>query len=235
MIIFDEKEYYTKIFKINNKQIFAGDHVHISDKFKIGFGWEWTEGELIDFMAILIGADGKIISDDHLVFYNSSCRLKVTNPGACNELASPVKILSPLDFKEVSIESRPTDPEMSVIGDITYRTGAIPFEIKPDNDTWDIDLSKVHPDVVQIIFVANIFNSESNDRRRIADKMNFTRFYYSHQQGLETEYLYIPRGDYSSCGALEICSVSKNPDGWEIQPLGKGHENIKELFKKYLK
>ena len=230
---FDYKEYTANKFNIANKRIYKGDNVHIEDKLKIGFGWEWADGEPIDFMAILINSDGKIISDDHLVFYNSSHRLRVTNPGACNELAYPIEILTPKDFKEVEIESRPTDPEMSVIGDIVYCTGAIPFESKPDNDTWDIDLSKVHPDVECIVFCASIFASESNNQRRIGDRLNFIRFYYRHQQGLETEYLYIPIGDFSSYGALETCCLNKGIDGWDLIPLGNGYLSIHEIIKKY--
>ena len=37
----DFEKYYSDIFKIANRQIFAGDKVTIDNIFKIGFGYDW--------------------------------------------------------------------------------------------------------------------------------------------------------------------------------------------------
>ena len=69
---------YSDIFKIANRQIFAGDKVTIDNIFKIGFGYDWdfssslfNSGIEIDVFAFLVGSNGKVLSDNHIVFYNS--------------------------------------------------------------------------------------------------------------------------------------------------------------------
>lgn len=229
---FDNKEYLAKQFNIANKLIYRGDNVAIDHLFKIGFGYDWREGYNINGFAFILGTDDKIISSDHLVFYNSTLRLKVKNPGANPDLASPIEILSPDQFNDVYVESRATDPEISVIGSMEPRTGAIPFEIKPDNEIWDIDLSRLHPDAKKVIFGASIYDSDIRGLN-LADANLFTRLYYSYQQGLETEYLFIPNEDYKTCGAIEIFSIERSSKGWEVVGLGKGYQDMRDIMNKY--
>ena len=229
---FDNKEYLVKQFNIANKLIYRGDNVEIDHLFKIGFGYDWREGYNINGFAFILGVDDKIISSDHLVFYNSTLRLKVKNPGANPDLASPIEILSPDQFNDVYVESRATDPEISVIGSMEPRTGAIPFEIKPDNEIWDIDLSRLHPDAKKVVFCASIYDSDIRGLN-LADANLFTRLYYSYQQGLETEYLFIPNEDYKTCGAIEIFSIERSSKGWEVVGLGKGYQDMRDIMNKY--
>lgn len=229
---FDNKEYLVKQFNIANKLIYRGDNVEIDHLFKIGFGYDWREGYNINGFAFILGSDDKIISSDHLVFYNSTLRLKVKNPGANPDLASPIELLSPDQFNDVYVESRATDPEISVIGSMEPRTGAIPFEIKPDNEIWDIDLSRLHPDAKKVVFCASIYDSDIRGLN-LADANLFTRLYYSYQQGLETEYLFIPNEDYKTCGAIEIFSIERSSKGWEVVGLGKGYQDMRDIMNKY--
>lgn len=69
---------YSDIFKIANRQIFAGDKVTIDNIFKIGFGYDWdfspslfNTGIEIDIFAFLVGSNGKVLYDNQMVFYNS--------------------------------------------------------------------------------------------------------------------------------------------------------------------
>ena len=69
---------YSDIFKIANRQIFAGDKVTIDNIFKIGFGYDWdfspslfNTGIGIDVFAFLVGSNGKVLYDNQMVFYNS--------------------------------------------------------------------------------------------------------------------------------------------------------------------
>ena len=229
---YDYKEYIANEFNVANKRIYNGDNVEIDSLFKIGFGYAWREGYEINGFAFILGTDDKIISSDHLVFYNSNLRLKVKNPGADPNLVSPIEILSPEQFNDVYVESRATDPEISVIGSMEPRTGAIPFEVKPDDEIWDIDLSRLHPDAKRVVFCASIY--DSNERGLdLSDAELFTRLYYSYQQGLETEYLFIPNEDYSTSGAIEIFSIEKCPKGWKVVVLGKGYQDIGDIMNKY--
>ena len=229
---FDYREYLANKFSIANKRIYKGEKAEIDNLFKIGFGYDWREGYNINGFAFILGNDDKIISSDHLVFYNSTLRLKVKNPGADPDLVSPIEILSPNQFNNVYIESRATDPEISVIGSMEPRTGAIPFEMKPDNEIWDIDLSRLHPSARRVIFCASIYDSDIRGLN-LSDANLFTRLYYPYQQGLETEYLFIPNEDYSTCGAIEIFSFEKYSKGWEVVVLGKGYHDIRDIMNKY--
>lgn len=223
------QKYIVSQFNIHNRQIAAGDKVSIQDAFKVGFGWEWEAGLSINFWAFLLDEEGKLISDNHVVYDNSCLRLKVAHEGSDNTLAEPIEILPPKAFKEVSIESRPTDPEMSVIGDITYRTGAIPFEIKPDLQSWDINLSRTSPKVKHIVFYASIYEGQAR-KQTLKDRIEFVRFHYPHQKGINTEFLYLPDGDYGSCTAMELFSLTKDTNGWHIVPKGIGHKSLEEAL-----
>ena len=228
MTFFNRDSYIAADLNIVNKQIYTGDNVDIRDKFKIGIRWDWTPGHQLVSFAFLLDKDGKLVSDNHLVWKDSDLRLEVEHPGVQNTLASPIKILPSKAFKEVYIESRPTDPEMSVIGGIQYRTCPVPFELDPDHESWDIDLSKVHPSVEQIVFCASIYDLKNNPQP-MEDYLTFVRFHYPDQKGIETEYLYLPRG-YGMCSAVEIFTLTKGPNGWHITPKRTGYQNIEELF-----
>ena len=50
------------------------------DVFRVGLGWEPNEGMSehdfdLDVSAFMLGNNGKIVSDDYLVFYNSEKRV----------------------------------------------------------------------------------------------------------------------------------------------------------------
>ena len=211
--------------------MYVGDCALIDGEFKIGFEWNWSENVDINIFAFLLGEDGKIISDKHLVFYNSNLRLRVEHPGTLNTLASPVEILPLEAFKEFSIESRPTDPELSVIGDIEYRKS--PSSGHEDLESWDINLRRVHPKVQQIIFCAGIYQPASTGKT-LADDLTYVRFYHPEQKVEEAAFLYIIEDDYTSSGAVEICNLNRCEEGWELLPVSIGHENVEKLISKYV-
>ena len=218
-------ECLSDIFNISNKEIFTGDRCHIRNQFKIGFGCDidYTSCYDYDVFAFLLGENGKVISFDHVLFYNSELRVL---PHDLTQIHH-VKNLS------ANLVSAPVDPELSVIGHFEDNTGAVPFEHKPDDEVWQIDLNRIHPEVVRIIFCISI-NGGLNSHQYFGDARLFVRFLYPEQNGLETEYLYEPKGDYRPYRAIEVCSIDKVADSWEIVPLGVGHENIKELIERYV-
>lgn len=228
--IMDFEKYYASMFKIANRQIFAGDKATIDNRFTIGFGYDWdfspslyNTGIEIDVFAFLVGPNGKILSDNHMVFYNSEIRVHKSDHS---------KVIPTRKYTEYNLrsESCPVDPEISVIGPYEDNTGARHWEA--DDDIWNINLNRVHPDVEQIIFYTNIYSS---NREQSYDGTNVVlKFYYPHQHGLETEYLYVLNGNYSSCKTIEICSINRTKDGWEILPVGIGHPCIEDILKKHL-
>lgn len=216
---------------IKGQILLNGDSALVEQKFKMGFGWNANVD--IDILALLINDNGKLVSDNHLVFYNSELRLKVKDPGWDNELAQPIEIFHDTLLSDVQSSSRPTDPEMSVIGSIEYRRCPIPFEEAPDDETWDIDLSKTHQDVKQIIFCANIYNGQYRQQnfKHVTDF--FARLYYSHHNKLETEYLYELNHNNHYNTIVEICRLFKDKNCWKIAPIGIGHSDISDMLNKY--
>lgn len=96
------------------------------------------------------------------------------------------KVVTAHEFTEQKLRmgSCPSDPEISVIGPYEDNTGAHPWQA--DDAIWNLNLNKVHPDVMQIIFYTNVFSSS---HEKSYDGTNIVlKFYYPHQYGLETEY-----------------------------------------------
>ena len=226
----DFEKYYSDIFKIANRQIFAGDKVTIDNIFKIGFGYDWdfspslfNTGIEIDVFAFLVGSNGKVLSDNHIVFYNSEIRVHKDDHS---------KVVPAREFidQKLRTESCPVDPEISVIGSYEDNTGAHPWEA--DDAIWNLNLNKVHPDVMQIIFYTNVFSSS---HEKSYDGTNIVlKFYYPHQHGLETEYLYVISRNYSSYKTIEVCSINRTKEGWEILAIGVEHPCIGDIIKKHL-
>lgn len=200
-------------------------------KFKLAFGWMLEIVELgyfidADVIAALIDNKGKLISDNHIVYYNSELRLKVKYPGCSNELALPIEIIKENDLSSICREeTRPTDPEMSVIGSIEYRCNRAE---SLDNETWDVDLSKIHPNVKQIIFYTNIYKGEETKQN-----FKYSALYCSYQNNIETEYLYELNQECLSYPTVEICRIFKDTDYWKIKFTGIGYNDIHEILSKH--
>ena len=118
--------------------------------FHVGLGWDVNDDNSghdfdLDVSAFLVGTNGKILSDDYLVFYNSEKRLKVhisgTNKG---ELIKPLTIVPSTEWSDnddMRQQSRPVDPDISVIGSIDDEDGKTSED--GDDETMDIDFSRV--------------------------------------------------------------------------------------------
>jgi tellurium resistance protein TerD len=217
--------------------------------FHAGLGWDVREDNTsnedfdLDVAAFMIGKNKKILNDDYLVFYNSKKRLKVdcvydpkTRESIGNgELIKPLKIVASSSWsnnEKLRHESRPVDPEMSVIGSIDDESGEVSED--GDDETMDIDLSKVKPDVQEIIITVSIYEYEERKQNFGQVERAYVRLYKPGQADGEGEFIYDLTEDFSTCASVEFCRLYRKDNTWKIQALGIGHKGgLEELVAKY--
>ncbi|MGL5980138.1 MAG: TerD family protein [Phocaeicola sp.] len=211
------------------------------EKFHIGLGWDVQEDKNspysfdLDVSAFMLVSNKKIPSDDYLVFYNSECRLKAEKINGNWELIYPLKIISS-DYWETNDDmrenSRPVDPQLSVIGSIDDEDGETSED--GDDEIMDIDLSKVRSDIEQIIITVSIHDYENRKQNFGQVERAYVRIYKPGQVDGEGEYIYDLTEDFSTCAAVEFCRLYRYKGEWKIQALGIGHRGgLAELVEKY--
>lgn len=133
------------------------------EKFSVGLGWQVREDASakddfdLDVSAFMVDASGKIPTDDYLVFYNSEKRLRADENG---KLLTPIKIVPYTEWRsndDMRAQSRPVDPEISVIGSIDNEEG----DDEGDAETIDMELSKVRSDIEKIIICVSIYDAKN--------------------------------------------------------------------------
>ncbi len=204
--------------------------------FHVGLGWDVNEGASqydfdLDVSAFMLGSGKKLISDDYLVFYNSECRIRPSKPQElirCNSVTG-----SPFNGnKEMRQQSRPANPEISVIGSIDDENGETSED--GDDETMDIDLNKVRSDVVEILICVSIHEWQQRKQNFGQVERAYVRLYKPGQSEGEGEYVYDLTEDFSACASVEFCRLYRHNGGWKIQALGIGHKGgLEELVEKY--
>ena len=201
------------------------------NKFHVGLGWDVNEGASqfdfdLDVAALMIGKDKKIISDDYFVFYNSELRVR---PSDLTKIV-PASLWSNND--ELREESRPVDPELSVIGSIDDEDGKTSED--GDDEIMDIDLSKVRPDVQEIIITVSIYEYQKRRQNFGQVERAYVRIYKpgNDAEGRE-DYRYDLTEDFSACASVEFCRLYRRNGEWKVQALGIGHQGgLEELLEK---
>ena len=130
--------------------------------------------------------------------------------------------------------SRPVDPDLSVIGSIDDEDGLTSED--GDDETMDIDLSKVRSDVQEIIIVVSIYQHAERKQNFGQVERAYVRLYKPGQEkeGAE-EYRYDLTEDFSSCASVEFCRLYRHNGEWKIQALGISHKGgLEELISKYM-
>lgn len=203
-------------------------------KFSVGLGWKVNqisdEDFDLDVSAFMVTSSGKIPSDDYLVFYNSEKRLRANADG---NLIKPIKIVPYTEWKSndaMREESRPTDPEISVIGSIDNTEGG-----SGDSETLDIDLSKVRQDVERIIICVSIY--EANERNQNFGQVEdaYIRIYEQGKSKIGEEQIrYDLTEDFSTSKSVEFVQLRRKGNNWEVEAIGIGHHGeFDELVDKY--
>ena len=105
-----------------------------------------------------------------------------------------------------------------------------------DDETMDIDLSKVRSDVQEIIIVVSIYQHAERKQNFGQVERAYVRLYKPGQEkeGAE-EYRYDLTEDFSSCASVEFCRLYRHNGEWKIQALGISHKGgLEELISKYM-
>lgn len=202
------------------------------NKFHVGLGWDVNDDASqfdfdLDVAAFMVGSNKKIVTDDYLVFYNSENRVK---PNDLNRIV-PASSWSNNDL--LRKESRPVDPELSVIGSIDDEDGKTSED--GDDEIMDIDLSKVRPDVQEIIITVSIYEYQKRRQNFGQVERAYVRLYKpgNEAEGRE-DYRYDLTEDFSTCASVEFCRLYRRNGEWKVQALGIGHQGgLEELISKY--
>lgn len=207
-------------------------------RFHIGLGWDVREDSSpydfdLDVSAFMIGANKKVLGDAYVVFYNSDNRLRVDADG---NLIKPLKIVDAsawTDNDKMRDESRPVDPELSVIGSLDDEDGSTSDD--GDDETMDIDLSLVRPDVKEIVICVSIYHYAERRQNFGQVERAYVRLYRPgcERMGAE-EYIYDLTEDFSADHSVEFCRLYRHNGEWKIQALGIGHKGgLEELVAKF--
>ena len=207
------------------------------EKFSVGLGWQVREDASakddfdLDVSAFVVDASGKIPTDDYLVFYNSEKRLRADENG---RLISPIKIVPYTDWRsndDMRAQSRPVDPEISVIGSIDNEEG----DDEGDAETIDMELSKVRSDIEKIIICVSIYDAK-NRRQNFGQVENaYVRIYSEGNNALgQEEIIYDLTEDFSTCASVEFVQLYRHNGTWKVKALGIGHNGeFDELVAKF--
>lgn len=218
------------------------NHVLNMNIFHVGLGWDVNEDVSsydfdLDVSAFMVNANHKIPTDDYLVFYNSEKRLKVYLEGKNKgELVEPRKIYpytAWISNDEMRAQSRPVDPEMSVIGSIDDEDGST--SESGDDETMDIDLSRVRDDIQEIIITVSIHKYKERKQNFGQVERAYVRLYKQGQEfDNQGEFVYNLSEDFSTCASVEFCRLYRRNNEWKIQATGIGHHGgLEELVEKY--
>lgn len=199
--------------------------------FHVGLGWDVNEGASqfdfdLDVSAFMIGENKKIINDNYLVFYGSELRVRPSN------LSTIVRDTEWSSNEDMRHESRPVDPELSVIGSIDDEDGETSED--GDDETMDMHLDKVRPEVKEILICVSIYDWEKRRQNFGQVERAYVRLYKPGQSEGEGEFIYDLTEDFSACASVEFCRLYRHNGGWKIQALGIGHKGgLEELVEKY--
>ena len=181
----------------------------------------------VDFSVFLLTKDRKLPSDDYLIFYNSENRLKVNEKGS---LVSPLVVTSAMDWAsndDMRCQSRPVDPEMSVIG-----TCDDFYDLEEELDDYiDFNLLQANKEIVECIVVASIYDYERYGGKVKFDNPYITLTSIGSSDVKTTHYLPDLSGNI---GCAEIARFYKLKDHWFFEGLNKIHrKGLEELLDLY--
>ena len=159
----------------------------------------WKGGADLDACAFLLGEDGTILDDADFVFYNSNNR---------EEEFSRDKFGNKKVWRQ---QTRPMSADGSVLGAIDERDGGSAERVS-------VNLSKVAPEVCEIVFCASVFDEGIS----FGDVESPYISIVNDDNGEEL-CRYTLNEQFSGETALVAGSLSANEDGdWEFKAEGRG-------------
>jgi tellurium resistance protein TerD len=211
--------------------------------FKLGLGWDPDESKSkfdfdLDVSAFMLSKNKKIINDDYLVYYRSEKRVLPNNLTVLEpENKTKYPPYEDEEDGEKVIKSswrektRPVDIEFSVIGSIDDMTGS--SSAGGDDETMDINLSKVRNDVEEIVIVVSIYKYDTRKQNFGQVDNSYVRIYKPSAPD-EDVYRYDLTEDYSGCASVEFCRIYRHKGDWKLEAVGVGHRGgLEALITKY--
>lgn len=184
-----------------------GQNVRIDkgvQKVRVGLSWDTGEKEVdLDVLALELDnkTDGKCISDEYVVFYNSVRK---------------------------TAQGKPTDPNQAVIHSGDNRTG----EGDGDDETIEVDFSKVDPRVQAILFVVNIYDADARHQNFGQVKNPRARLYFENAN--VPDLVYELDEDFDTQICVEFCILYRHEGQWKFKAIGDGNSNnLLEEMRKY--
>lgn len=209
--------------------------------FHVGLGWDVREDDTsgedfdLDVSAFMVDGSKKIPADEYLVFYNSENRVRpsnLTKKVSYKEWTNGREYWTDEENEKMRHESRPVDPQLSVIGSIDDEDGSTSED--GDDETMDINLSKVRHDINEIIICVSIHRYAERKQNFGQVERAYVRLYKPGQAEGEGDYIYDLSEDFSTCASVEFCRIYRRNGEWKIQALGVGHKGgLEELVAKY--
>lgn len=217
------------------------------DIFHVGLGWDVNEDESseydfdLDVSAFMIGKNGKVPKDEYLVFYNSDPYR--VSPSDLTKLEPQNSSKYPAytddegkyhsEYDHWREKTRPAAPDFSVIGSIDDMDGLTSED--GDDETMDINLSKVPSEINEIIITVSIYDYQKRRQNFGQVERAYVRIYKPGQAENEGEFIYDLTEDFSTCASVEFCRLYRKDNGWKIQAMGIGHKGgLEELVQKYV-
>lgn len=198
--------------------------------FHVGLGWDVNNNSDEDFdldvSAFMITESGKILSDDYLVFYNSEKRVRPSN---LNKIVLDTEFSSNEAMRH---ESRPVDPDLSVIGSLDDEDGETSED--GDDETMDINLNRVNPNITEIVICVSIHKFAERKQNFGQVERAYVRLYKPGQVEGEGEFIYDLTEDFSACTAVEFCRIYRKNGEWKIKATGIGYKGgLQDLVNKF--
>jgi tellurium resistance protein TerD len=206
-----------------------------SSKFKVGLGWDPSADTAFDFdldvSAFILGVNGKVPSEKHIVYYNSEDRILPENMDKGLFELEPYSAAKypnhELDFR---VKTRPVSPNFEVIGSLDDKTGSV--SDGADDEDMFIDLTRIDKSTVEIIIVVSIYDA-------VERRQNFGQVRNSYIRVVNTYsgqvlFKYELDEDFSAETAVEFGRIYKREGNWRFEALGNGTgEGLAFYIKKY--
>lgn len=189
-----------------------GQRINIGlSELKVELGWK-TDPDLKpapdpDVSTFILGSSGKVISEDHFVFYGSD-----------NKIMTPEG------------KQRPISPDGSVIGAIDD-TGEDDDGDGKGLEEVDILLNKTSSEIKEILFVVTIYNhTEGYNFGQVRN--SYVKIINSNNN--ETIAIYELDEDFSTEISVEFGRLYKKGADWKFEAIGKGYnQGLDYLVEKY--
>ena len=191
-------------------------------KIGVGLGWDPNGSDNQDFdldvSAFCIGANKKCIKPSDFIFFQSELR---------TEPFDSAKFRSRDHWLE---ETRPMSTDGSVLGSFDDTSGN--ESDGGDDETINIDFSKIRSDIEEIVLVVTIYDANSRNQNFGQVRNSYIRIFDELTEKEELKYELDE--DYSVEKSIEVARFYRKSGEWKFDAMGVGYnEEIDFFFEKY--